>query len=208
MIVPLALLLGILAVPLIDGDLRRLGDLEVRLPWCAAFALLAQVVLFEVVDDHITAGWAAVLHLATYVPAVAFVVANRRWPGIAVAALGAGLNIVAIVANHGVMPASAWARDVAGIERDEEVTNAAELDDPNLLVLGDVLAVPGPWPIGAAFSVGDLLLVVGGVVLVHRVCRREGSADADDLDPQGVAVGGGELDGLAGLGPDERRAER
>lgn len=208
MIVPLALLLGILAVPLRGGDLRRLGDLELRLPWGAGVALVAQVVLFEGVDEHVSTGWAAVLHLATYVPAIAFVVANRRWPGIAVAALGAALNVVAIVANHGVMPASAWARDVAGIDHDEEVTNAAELDDPDLLALGDVLAVPGPWPIGAAFSVGDLLLVVGGVVLVHRVCRQEGSGDADDLDPQGVAVGGGELDGLAGLGPEEGLPER
>lgn len=207
MIVPLALLVGILVVPLRGGDLRRLGDLHVRLAWCAGVALAAQMVLFGVVDERVPTGWAAALHLLTYVPAVAFVVANRRWPGIAVAAFGAALNIAAIVANEGVMPASAWARDVAGIEGDADVTNAAVLEDPRLLPLGDVLAVPGPWPIGAAFSIGDVLLVAGGVVLVHRACA-PASADADDLDTQGVAVRRLEADRLPGLGPDQGLPER
>lgn len=207
MIVPLALLVGLLAVPLRGGSLLRLGDLRFRLGWCAALALVAQVVLFEVVDDRLSAGVGAALHVLTYVPAVAFVVANRRLPGVALSMLGASLNLVAIVANEGVMPASAWARDVAGITATDAVANSAEVAGARLLPLGDVLAIPGPWPVGSAFSVGDVLLVVGGIYLAHRTCVR-GSADADDLDAERVAVGGLEADGLAGLGPGEGLAER
>ena len=131
MIIPIVLLLGILAVPLQGGDLRRLGDLHLRLGWCAGLALVGQVVLFELIDDSVSPGVAAVLHLVTYVPAVAFVLANRSHRGVAVAAVGAALNLTAIIANHGVMPASSWARDVAGITDQSQVANAAELDDPN-----------------------------------------------------------------------------
>jgi hypothetical protein len=180
-IVLLALLVVVGVVVARGGSLAALADLRLRLGWFAVLAFAAQVVLFEVVDERVSVGVAAALHVATYVPALVFVAANRTLPGLTVIAAGAALNVLVIAANGGVMPSSAWARDVAGIEETEagSVRNSGEVDDPVLLPLGDVLAVPGSRPVGAAFSVGDVLLVIGGAVLLVRTCgpRRAGEPD-------------------------------
>jgi hypothetical protein len=87
-----------------------------------------------------------------------------------VLALGAALNILAIVSNGGVMPASASALRIAGIEVTDGFANSAAVTHPHLLWLGDVIPVPGPWPIGNVLSVGDLLIFAGALYLLHRAC--------------------------------------
>lgn len=46
------------------------------------------------------------------------------------------------------------------------------LEHPRLLAIGDVIGVPGPWPLGNVLSVGDLVLYAGMLVLLHRACAR------------------------------------
>ncbi|MDP9375966.1 MAG: DUF5317 domain-containing protein [Actinomycetota bacterium] len=84
---------------------------------------------------------------------------------------GAALNVLAITANGGVMPAARYAIEIAGIDKGDDFANSAPLTDPNLLFLGDIIPIPGPWPIGNVLSVGDLVLFVGAWVLLHRVRR-------------------------------------
>jgi hypothetical protein len=54
----------------------------------------------------------------------------------------------------------------AGSTAAEGFANSAVLERPVLAPLGDVLAVPG----FAAFSPGDVVLVLGAAVLVHAAC--------------------------------------
>ena len=56
----------------------------------------------------------SVLHIASYGLDAYFVFVNRRLVGVAVVALGAGLNLLAITTNGGVMPASAAALRING----------------------------------------------------------------------------------------------
>ena len=52
----------------------------------------------------------------------------------------------------------------------DQFENSTALAHPRLLFLGDVFAVPKWVPFANVFSIGDLLLVLGGIALVHRLC--------------------------------------
>jgi hypothetical protein len=163
------LALGCVAtVPLARGNLARLLELRLRSAW-AAFAAIA----LQVAITSFPRGSAALhssLHVLSYGLAGAFLVANRRVPGLWVMAAGGALNLLAIAVNGGVMPASSSALAVAGLPATDGFANSAALSQPHLAFLGDVIGVPGPWPIGNVLSVGDLVLFAGLLVLLHRAC--------------------------------------
>ena len=160
--------LSVALVPLAGGDLRRLARLRFRSAWILALALAVQVLL------AVWAGPATPLRVAllvgSYVAGIAFVVVNRRVPGLWLIGLGAALNFLVISLNHGVMPASAHALASAGLPaHDPTFANSAALRHPILPVLGDVFAIPASWPFANVFSVGDVCILAGAVLGVHRV---------------------------------------
>jgi hypothetical protein len=103
--------------------------------------------------------------------AAVFAFVNRSTPGIPLITLGGALNLAAIAANDGVMPASAGALKRAGIEQGTAFSNSDFVPDAHLAWLGDVFAIPAAWPLSNVFSVGDIIVVVGIGYLAHRQCR-------------------------------------
>lgn len=170
MILIAAALACVASVPLSGGRLGRLIDLRLRWAWAALGALALQVVITTLAPGG-SAGLHELLHVTSYLLAGAFIVANRRVSGLPILALGAALNSLAIAANHAVMPASARAMRLAGLASNEHFANSAPVAHPHLLPLGDVIPVPGPWPLGNVVSIGDLLIVLGLLVVLHRACR-------------------------------------
>ena len=112
-------------------------------------------------------------------------------------AIGGLANFLAIVANGGVMPASASALRTAGLAADPAgYTNSGLVEHAHLAFLGDVFALPASWPAANVFSVGDLLLAAGAFVLLHAVCgSRLGAAAARPASPRSS----GEHDGLVAV---------
>jgi hypothetical protein len=129
-----------------------------------------QVLIISVLPDS---GWPSrAAHVATYGLAALFVVANRALPGVLVVAAGGALNLAAIAANGGTMPASESALRAAGVEAvDGRFANSAAVDDARLAWLGDVFAAPSWFPVPTVFSVGDVVIVAGIAVFLHRICR-------------------------------------
>jgi hypothetical protein len=86
-----------------------------------------------------------------------------------VAALGAALNVVVVVANGGYMPQSAEARDIArdvGLPPQQEMSvrlhNVTSIGPESRLAwLADVIPQPAWLPRANVVSLGDLLLSVG-----------------------------------------------
>ena len=97
--------LSALAVPLAGGRLGALVELHLRRVW-AIYAALGLAVL-GVGLPGLPDGLRSLLLVAAYPVGAVFLLANRRVPGMALVALGAALNLLAITANGGVMPASA-----------------------------------------------------------------------------------------------------
>ena len=169
-LIGVALLLAFAAVPLLGGSLDRLLDLRLRLIGLVAGAFVVQILIVNVAPGALSHDANEVVHMATYVVIGIAVVANLRVPGVPVIALGGLSNALAIAANGGVMPASASALATAGMTADPEAfTNSALVENANLAFLGDVFAVPAWVPAANVFSVGDLLLILGGWILVMRV---------------------------------------
>jgi hypothetical protein len=177
MIIVVAGVLAVLTVPLTGGDLRRLGTLPIRHAWAIWLALGVQTVLVWA-PEWIPDGVDEAAHLATYAVAAWFAWVNRRLPGVWLMAIGGALNLIAIVANGGVMPASRSAWERAGFTADDDFSNSVVRDDARFSALGDVLAVPAGWPFANVFSVGDVVIVIGIGWLAHRWCRRPASTAA------------------------------
>lgn len=196
MITGVVFLLIMAIVVLREGDLKRLAEIRPRMAWLVMGAVGVQFVIFTLLGHRLPFAVASALHLASYGMAILFVWFNRHIRGIILTVLGGVMNLVAIVANGGVMPASGDALAFAGkVPSAEAFENSGVQEDPKLLWLGDVFAFPEGMPFANVFSLGDIVLVIGGYVLISRQCLDEFRRD-DDAEP----VDGG--DAAAGAGPE------
>ena len=164
MILVAAALLSALVVPLFGGSYLRLAGLRpVGRRWLVA-ALVAQTVALAApgLPEVLRAG----LHIGSYVCALAFVTGNRTLPGVALIAAGGAANFAAIVANGGVMPASAAALARAGLSPAVGFRNSNLVSSPRLAALGDVFPLPLAPPLGTVFSMGDLAIAAGAALLI------------------------------------------
>lgn len=168
MILVVVLVVVLALVPLGGGSLRRLSAVHLRSPWLVWLAFGALVVLMVFPGPE--SDWRVALNVAVYPLGLAWVWMNRRVPGMWVVGLGAICNLVAIVVNGGVMPASARALEITGISTDADLfANSAVLADPRLLFLGDVIPTPSWLPLANVVSVGDVLIVLGVAYAIHRL---------------------------------------
>ena len=168
MTLALAFLLLLLSVPAAGGRLSALEEVRLRWVWLVVVAFAVQVVLVTLVPEgDITLH--RVAHVMTYGLAGVCVVRNLRelrflW----VVALGGLLNFVAIAANGGVMPASRGALETAGLSvQSGSFANSDLVEGANAWFLGDVFAVPAGWPGANVFSVGDVLMLLGAMLVLH-----------------------------------------
>ena len=178
------------------GDLGRLSELHLVGVRYLVAAMVIQAVAINTPSEHLPDAIAGGLHIASFALALWFVIANRTVPGVWIIALGGALNGIAVAANGGVMPASRWAIETSGVPLpDDQFTNSGAVEGARLAFLGDVFPLPGPDWIANVFSVGDVVLLVGGAVLMHRVCVARAAPagsrrDAEPLEtvrPDGVA---------------------
>jgi MFS family permease len=165
------LLICIASVPLAGGRLGSLSRITFKRPAAGVLALALQVTIMRFFPSGDPDLHAAV-HLFTYGLMFYFLAANLSLPGLWLIGLGGGLNAFAIAANNGVMPAHPDALATAGIlQVPGEFANSAAVADPKLWFLGDIFALPADWPMANVFSVGDICLVAGAFVLLHRQSR-------------------------------------
>jgi hypothetical protein len=108
---------------------------------------------------------------------------NWRLPGVVLILFGAVLNLSAIAANSGVMPAEPAALHRAGIVETKEFENSAPVKHARLQALGDVFAVPSSIPLANVFSVGDVIIDMGAIMLIVMTCLRGAAMDPENPDP-------------------------
>jgi hypothetical protein len=164
------LVLVLVSAALPGYDLRRFGRLRWRHTWLVWLALADQVLVISVLPDSHELSAAA--HLGSYVLAGLFVLLNHRSLGTLVIGAGGLLNLTAIAANGGVMPASPAALRASGWHPSPgHFANSAAVDHPRLGVIGDVFATPSWFLLHSVFSVGDVVIVVGVAMFLHETCR-------------------------------------
>jgi hypothetical protein len=169
MTLALAFLLLLLTVPLFGGKLSRVGEVRIRWIGLAVVAFAIQVVLVTVVPDGDSTVH-RILHLATYALAAACLIRNLDLRFVWLVGVGGLLNLIAIAANGGVMPASRSALETAGLDvKSGEFANSDYVDDAHVSFLGDVFAIPDGWPGANVFSIGDVLMLLGVILAIHAV---------------------------------------
>ena len=99
---------------------------------------------------------------------VAVVVRNIRLPGVVLVAAGLASNLLAVVANGGHMPVLPRALAAAGLHYTESM-NSKAIAHPALPWLVDRWAAPHWIPLANIFSVGDVLIAIGGFILAFAV---------------------------------------
>ncbi len=172
MIIVAAYLVVLFSVAVTGGSLSRLATLRLSAVWAIAVAMALQIFVVNIVEGVLPEAVAAGLHLVSYGFAFWFAWANRHIVGVAVMVVGGLANLAAIAANGGVMPASAAALRAAGRPVHSTVfQNSQAVSGARLWFLGDVFAWPAPLPLANVFSVGDVLLVLGAALTLHRVCE-------------------------------------
>ena len=166
---------GVVVGRLIGGRLERLATIHFRLAWLVVVALVVQVGLFSPLADPLPDGVARIVYVASTAAVALAVLSNLRLPGIALIAVGAALNLAAIAANGGAMPASAEALATAGIAIGPH-TNSIAAATPALEPLTDVFALPAWVPLANVFSVGDVLVAIGLAWTIAAGMRRSTTA--------------------------------
>ena len=184
MLLGVLVLVGVLVAWLLGANLKRLRLVRLRASWVVFAALGVQILLFTSASRalHLPVS-ESTAHTATYVGLLAFVVANIRLPGFAIAATGCALNSIVIAANGGRMPVSLASWTATGKAASEltahgSYNNVVLASDAHLSWLGDVFALPRTFPLANSLSVGDLLLLIGVITFVFRASlpRRDGGA--------------------------------
>src|SRR5918996_1367907 len=162
-----SIVVGIGFALLLGGRPSRILELELHRGWAVLAALGLQIALFGPWPDGIPFEFEKVLHLGSYALLVVFAAANVRHRALLPLLAGMALNAIAIAANGGQMPVSPGAQASAGIELAPggNVRSGAE----TFGFLGDVFALPAGLPLANVFSVGDLLIAAGTVLLIVSI---------------------------------------
>lgn len=167
-----AIPVGIVVGRLVGGRLDGLSGFRFRWAALAVGGLLVQVVLFTPTGDRLAGSLAPAIYLGSTLAVFAAVLRNVRIRGMAIVALGSLSNLAAITANGGAMPADPAALAAAGLDGAGSHTNSVVVANPALRLLTDIFAIPAGVPFANVFSVGDVLIGAGIVVVIAAAMRR------------------------------------
>lgn len=188
MLLPITIVIALALMPLLHGDLQTLAAVRFRLAGLLLIALLIQVLVVTVFPGPSSLPRLS-FFLTSYALGMAFLYLNRRLSGLWLVGVGAFLNLLAIAANAGVMPATPGALATADIHPSSEVfANSAYRTHARLWFLGDVFAIPSSWPLADVFSVGDVLIATGVGWAILATSRRPPARPAPETDapPPGI----------------------
>jgi len=176
-----AILLGVAVGYVFGGRLSNLEHMHLRGLWLVGLALLLQVLIFPLFTEQPIIGvGTAALHVTSYGFLFAFLLVNVfRVRPLLLVGVGAALNLLVIGVNGGLMPASRIALERAGaaevlaaLSESPVYGNIVLLGETTKLnVLGDILYLPAWFPLARTFSLGDLLVILGLMLLIVRGMR-------------------------------------
>jgi hypothetical protein len=167
MVLALPIAVAIVSAYVWGGRLGRLATARFR--WVELFyvAIGIQIVAFPAsfLPWETSDGLGRVLWLTSYAVLCVAALLNVRVTGVPVVAVGMLSNMAAVLANGGHMPALPGALRAAG-EASGIHFNSAEMASPHVSWLADRWAAPDWLPWANVFSVGDVVIAVGVIVIV------------------------------------------
>jgi hypothetical protein len=189
-----AIAIGLLVGLVTGGRVSALSGQRVKWWPVALGGLFFQLVLFSPTVAEVVGDAGPLLYVGSTGMVLVALAVNVRLPGFWLIGLGAVLNLTAIVANGGYMPASPEAlaalSGVAALPTDAYSNSAVAGAHTTFALLGDIFYLPRPFPMANVFSIGDVLIGIGGALFVARTMHR--SRPGPELKPSAqIAVASG-----------------
>lgn len=181
MFLALPLLAGFLVGKIVGGSFRNLAAAPLRVGWLFLVGFGIQLVLYSPLTD--TQPWdiryGHIFYLASLLLLVGGLLLNvgrLRWPVVLMAA-GAALNLIVIAANGGAMPVDGGLLSqvrgsglVNAIRNHQLASNVVMMTPGTRLgLLGDHIRI-----LSSVYSIGDVILGIGGFLLPVLEMRRRG----------------------------------
>ena len=201
MILALAVILGLIgsAIRHRGRTANQLASIPLRSAWLALLALALQIPLLRAPFGPLEqVGVQQAFFLLSHLLLLAFVWRNRELVGVQIVGLGVVCNLLVILANGGFMPITpeTLVRINPGSTLSQWPTayhygHSKDIillrEDTLLWVLSDILVLPPPFPWPVAFSLGDLLIAGGIVVLLQGPIRLPKLSLAADHQSPGLS---------------------
>jgi hypothetical protein len=187
-----AFVAGLILGRLSGGRLRNLEHL--RFTWwpLAVGGLAVQVVLFARPIAERVGPEGPLIYVLSTLAVMAALLRNLSHPGLVVIAVGAALNLAAVLANGGAMPSApeAWlALDGVAELPVTHFSNSVLIGpDTRLPFLGDIFVWPRPLPLANVFSIGDVVIAAGAVLFLVAAMRLPGTAEREARVDEGAAA--------------------
>lgn len=174
MILLVVLVASISVALLRGGHLGNLAALNLRWRGVIIAGFLIQVIIFSSAwgnNDQLRS-LTSLGYILSMLVLLVGLAANHRLPGMFLIAGGFFLNFAAILLNGGHMPASQAAMQVAGLpllQPGQTSSNSIGMGpDTVAFFLGDIFAIPKDFIFPNVFSIGDVLIALGAVVLTQK----------------------------------------
>jgi hypothetical protein len=179
-----ALVVGLIA----GGRLGNVRSWSLRATGVGLLAYAAQALMFTRWGTDWLGEWTPIAYMVTLFGALVFLLLNRRVTGVSLLLAGLLLNVLVISANGGRMPASTVALGLAGHTEAASLLGAQGiLANCTLMSSGTRFNILGDWIVirltstaGSAYSIGDMVAMAGGALLVFGMVR--GKSDSDDVE--------------------------
>jgi hypothetical protein len=165
-------LVGLVVGKLLGGRLSGLADTRIAAKGLVFAAIGLQMMAFplDFLPWTTPSSLSRILWLVSFALLILMLVINHALPGAAIVAGGLACNLVAVVANHGLMPVRPEALRTAGTHYHVH-NNSIQLGHPHLAFLIDRWAAPNWLPLANVFSVGDVLIAIGTVFAIAAAMR-------------------------------------
>jgi|1186.fasta_scaffold00108_2 predicted MFS family arabinose efflux permease len=189
MLVGIFILSGTLVAWALGARLSMLADLRFRGDVLVFGALAIQIAIFTPGGVTLSQENLELVHMATYLMLIGFVLLNLRVPGFWLLGLGVACNVAAIFSNSGQMPVSVTAWQSIGLDWNDMAHSNVAPAGPgtHLAWLGDIFAIPRV-PHASVISVGDVLMVIGAMAFTYRSCTPRIARTSGMLAPMRVAA--------------------
>jgi hypothetical protein len=176
MFVLYAIAIGLVVGKLAGGSIGALAEMRIRWSGLILAGLIFQVVLFSGPVSDRVGDLGPLLYVVSTGVVLGAVLRNWDIAGLPIVVVGAVSNAAAIVANGGFMPVSAGALLALGRTLPATYSNSSIVAHPALEPLTDIFAMPPPLPFANVFSIGDVQIAVGVVVVIAVGMRRRRQA--------------------------------
>ena len=158
------------------GELEKLFTISIEgvLIFATALLLRLGVWSFDLIGISGILNYSPYIIIISYFLLIYVSIRNIKLPGFKYIILGLILNGFVILLNGGSMPVLVKQRAIINInttgllESGNRVVHSLMNDNTLFAFLGDVIAIPKPFPDSSIISVGDIMILVGLFILIQR----------------------------------------